>query len=167
MHRCDGCGDCETACAVEHSVSKDPATALQERPVPQTRIWTKPVGAQHYAARCVHCVDAPCVAACPNGAMSREAETGRVFVDESRCQGCFMCAMTCSFGAIEMNPVTHLSLKCDLCPDRLRDGRDPACVESCPQHALEFRDQEEIVRGRMRGTAATLAEAFRMMGGVR
>jgi len=166
-NRCDGCGDCEVACVVEHSATRDASVALDEISARQTRIRIQPYKAQYHAVMCVHCEDAPCVAACPNGAMARDEQTGSVVVDEARCQGCFMCAMTCAFGAIAMDPVSGLSLKCDRCVDRLHDGRDPACVEACPRGAFEFRDLDDFVRGRMRGTAETLGEASRMFGGDR
>ncbi len=35
--RCIGCRQCEIACAVEHSASKDLAVAVLERPAPRTR----------------------------------------------------------------------------------------------------------------------------------
>ena len=44
--------------------------------------------------------------------------------------------------------------KCDACLDRLEKGRQPICVESCPQRAIEFGDIEAL-----RGKHGTLASA--------
>lgn len=159
VERCDGCRDCEAACAIEHSASKNRTAAASEVPAPQTRIHVEPIGEHALVTYCLHCADAPCVIACPNGAMTRDP-SGRVFVDEDRCQGCFMCAMVCPFGSITANTTTRVSLKCDLCPDRLRDGRELACVEACPTRALRFVDEHDVPRTRKKALAAKLAEGI-------
>jgi carbon-monoxide dehydrogenase iron sulfur subunit len=91
--------------------------------------------------------------------MSRDAETGAVFVDEARCQGCFMCAMVCSFGAISAHPTMRIAVKCDRCPDRVASGRQPACVDACPTHALQFGDEEVLAKEKRLSAAARVAHA--------
>lgn len=159
IRRCTACKACEIACAVEHSVSKDLLSAVFEQPSPQKRVHVEAAYAFAYPVRCQHCGDAPCIAACPNGAMGRDEVTGAVVVDESRCQGCFMCAMVCSFGAISANPVRRVAVKCDLCSDRQRLGEGPACVEACPTHALQFGDEEDLVKEKRLAAAARVAKA--------
>ena len=50
--------------------------------------------------QCWHCAQAPCVEVCPAGAMRRDAGTGLVWVDASRCVGCWTCVLACPFGAV-------------------------------------------------------------------
>ena len=157
--RCTGCKSCEIACAVEHSVSKQLFGAVFEQPRPQKRIHVESAMAYAYPVRCLHCTDAPCVAACPNGAMTRDAVLGSVVVDEDRCQGCFMCAMVCQFGAISVDPTRRVVVKCDFCPDRRRQGKQPACVEACPTHALQFGDEEDLSKDKRLAAAARVAKA--------
>lgn len=159
IERCTACKACEIACAVEHSSAKTLFGAVLERPVPQKRVHVEPAFAYAYPVRCLHCGDAPCIAACPNGAMTRDAVTGSVIVNEDRCQGCFMCAMVCPFGAISANTVKRIALKCDRCPDRLAVGLRPACVEACPTHALEFGEEEDLVSEKRLSAAARVAQA--------
>ena len=159
IERCTACKACEIACAVEHSDSKSLFGAVFESPPPQKRVHVEPALAYAYPVRCVHCSDAPCVAACPNGAMTRDSSTGTVSVNEDRCQGCFMCAMVCSFGAISAHPTLRVAVKCDRCPERQADGRQPACVESCPTRALQFGDEEDLAKEKRLSAAARVAHA--------
>lgn len=159
IQRCTACKACEIACAVEHSVSKDLIKAVFEQPSPQKRVHVERASAYSYPVRCQHCGDAPCIAACPNGAMGRDAATGAVIVDESRCQGCFMCAMVCSFGAISADRIERVAVKCDLCSERRELGQDPACVEACPTRALQFGDEEDLVKEKRLTAAARAAKA--------
>ena len=156
---CMACKACETACAVEHSTSKALFAAVFERPAPQKRVHVEPAHAYAYPVRCLHCGDAPCIAACPNGAMSRDSDLGAVVVNEDRCQGCFMCAMVCSFGAISAHPARRVAVKCDRCTDREERGQQPACVDACPTHALQFGDEEDLMKEKRLSAAARVAQA--------
>jgi Fe-S-cluster-containing dehydrogenase component len=92
---------------------------------------------------CQHCGDAPCVMACPTGALSRSSENGIVLIDRNLCVGCHSCALVCPFGAPHF-PEGHKMNKCDFCRDRLDHGLEPACVRVCPTGALGFGALEEI-----------------------
>lgn len=48
--------------------------------------------------------------------------------------------MVCPYGAIDKSD--RVAIKCDLCQDR----EQPACVESCPNEALEYIDVELIAQ---------------------
>jgi len=159
IERCTACKACEIACAVEHSTSKELFGAVFERPAPQKRVHVEPAYAYAYPVRCLHCGDAPCIAACPNGAMSRDSDSGAVVVNEDRCQGCFMCAMVCPFGAISAHPGKRVAVKCDRCTDRQKRGQQPACVDACPTHALQFGDEEDLMKEKRLSTAARVAQA--------
>jgi carbon-monoxide dehydrogenase iron sulfur subunit len=161
--QCIGCRQCEFACAVEHSKSKDPYLAIFESPPPVTRIHVE-VGSfqgSSFPNKCRHCDPAPCQQVCPTGAISRDKEL--VLIDIDKCITCAMCAMVCPFDAITFHvqangaPPRVVSTKCDGCFERVRDGRDPACVEACKVHALVYGELNDIVReGRLRTTAVAL-----------
>ncbi len=165
IERCTACNSCELACAVEHSASKDLFQAIFESPTPQRGIHVEKADGYSYPARCFHCSDAACIVACPTGAMNRDIEIGSVAVDEQKCVGCFMCAMVCPFGAVSAHPEKRVAVKCDFCPHRQTEGREPACVEACPTKALIFGDEEELVKKMRMTTAATVAMAVEKMKG--
>ncbi len=167
--RCIGCRQCEIACAVEHSESKDLATAFLERPVPRTRVHVEPgpVESTSFPNRCRHCDPAPCLQVCPAGAITRDDTFGVVLVNARRCIGCAMCAIVCPFDVITFHPLADgldpavaVSVKCDGCVDRLRQGGIPACAEVCKVDALVFGELNELVReGRRRETEVVLTAA--------
>lgn len=135
------CRLCEVGCTVEHSRSKDVLEAyLVEKPrvFAHTSVEVEPT--ESFSRQCRHCADAPCVEACMNGAMHKDAITGAIRINQDKCVGCWMCIMVCPFGVIQRDPVHKkmpVASKCDLCPDRTI----PACVEICPNRALVFEER--------------------------
>ncbi|MFA0724765.1 4Fe-4S dicluster domain-containing protein, partial [Vibrio sp. 10N.222.49.E5] len=61
-----------------------------------------------------------------------------VVVDESVCIGCQHCSNACPYGAPQYNAKKGHMTKCDGCYQRVSEGKQPICVESCPLRALEF-----------------------------
>jgi carbon-monoxide dehydrogenase iron sulfur subunit len=129
---CIGCQLCEVYCALEHSRSKNIHKFKNEYPLPKNRVKVEINGKTSFALSCRHCEDAPCVDACISGAMQKDPETGIVINNHDKCVGCWMCIMSCPFGAIRKGDDEKVSLKCDFCPDL----NEPACVANCPQEAL-------------------------------
>jgi anaerobic carbon-monoxide dehydrogenase iron sulfur subunit len=166
--RCIGCRQCEFACAVEHSRSRDPLLALFEDPPPRTRIHVEPGPwfNTSFPNRCRHCDPAPCAQVCPTAAISRNTQYDVVLVDKAKCIACAMCAMVCPFDAITFHvqngdmPPRVTAVKCDGCVRRLEEGRVPACVEACKVDALVFGELNELIEeGRVRQSATALAAA--------
>ena len=111
---------------------------------------------------CNHCTHPPCVKVCPTKATWRRESDGIVMMDMHRCIGCRYCIAACPYGSRSFNwrdPRPYLDKqrpefptrtkgvveKCNFCAERLREGRQPACVEAAgklPQGtgALTFGD---------------------------
>lgn len=145
--KCIGCKHCSLACAVEHSESKTLLGAIQETPIPRARIFVDlAVDQQTFPNRCRHCDPAPCLDACPSGAIFRDEQTGSILINQARCINCAMCAMACPFGVIRffadtlMTGHTSVAIKCDNCIDRQKSQMAPACVNACKTGALTFRE---------------------------
>jgi carbon-monoxide dehydrogenase iron sulfur subunit len=153
IEKCVACKGCEIACAVEHSQSKNLTAAMDESPRPRPRVRVEQAEQFSYPARCMHCQDAACVAACPMGAMTRHPDTNAVYVESSKCVGCWMCVMVCPFGGVSADPVAKKAVKCDYCPERTAQGLDPACVLACPTKAMVFVTPEELAKLRRQATA--------------
>lgn len=158
--RCLACRSCELACAMAQVDTDDlvEAIALGAKP----RIYIEAAGKLAVPLQCRHCEDAPCVAVCPSGALSRPGEGEPVLVDPEKCIGCDYCVQACPFGVIRLAPTPSggkiAAIKCDLCVTRRARGQKPACVAACPTKALAFEEVEEDVRRKRANTAAAAAE---------
>ncbi|MFN3995540.1 MAG: nitrate reductase subunit beta [bacterium] len=80
---------------------------------------------------CNHCMNPPCVSACPSGAMYKRAEDGIVLVNQNHCRGWRMCISGCPYKKVYYNWSTGKAEKCILCYPRLESGQAPACFHSC------------------------------------
>jgi formate dehydrogenase iron-sulfur subunit len=92
---------------------------------------------------CKHCHNAPCVEACPTGALFR-TEFGTVVVQQDICNGCGYCVSGCPYGVIDRRPGDARAQKCTLCYDRLRGGLEPACAKACPTESIQFGPLDEL-----------------------
>jgi anaerobic carbon-monoxide dehydrogenase iron sulfur subunit len=151
---CIGCKQCELACAVEHSQSKNLYQAVFEQPKPQSRMHVLPGVhlSTSFPNKCRHCDPAPCIAVCPTGAIARDLGGDTVVIDGQKCITCAMCAMVCPFDVLTFYPSAEVkghkavAHKCDHCAERQSQGREPACVEACKVGALAFGDINELVK---------------------
>ena len=166
--RCVGCMQCMAACAVAHSQGKTLYAAVFEEPrtPPRLHVGAGP-GTFAFPNKCRHCEPAPCMAACMPRAIVRDAVTSAVLVDPSRCINCGMCAMACPFGVIRYRADWRVpgrrgvAVKCDNCVDRQKEGKVPACVETCLVRALEFGDPNELLKEETRRLARQVSLGLR------
>jgi molybdopterin-containing oxidoreductase family iron-sulfur binding subunit len=164
LDTCSGCSACAMACKVEngtlHGSYWCKVLVKEEGKYPNTKKKVLPVS-------CMHCQDAPCVDACPTGA-SFYHENGSVQIDNTKCIGCRSCITACPYGARTYNvkdPVTNpyfadaeMTLfekakaakhpvgkvgKCNLCKDRVAEGKEPACVMTCLNKCRFFGDLDD------------------------
>jgi Fe-S-cluster-containing dehydrogenase component len=92
---------------------------------------------------CMHCEDPPCRRVCPTGAISKEPDTQITLVDQEKCIGCKACLWVCPYGAPSFDDDGNLVL-CDLCMDRLKEGKKTACEAACQAGAIHVGTPEEI-----------------------
>lgn len=151
--RCTGCHSCELACAVAHSSDRNLFGAILRGEKPRKYIWVEQMDLMKAPTVCRQCEDAPCVAACPIGAMYQRGDTINV-CNLQQCIGCWMCALACPFGAIGRNEQEGKVIKCDR--ECLNEEGIPACVEACPAGALVYQTVEEFEAQRRRETVISL-----------
>lgn len=160
LKRCIGCHACTVACKLENVTPPG---------VFWTRVLEKETGKYPLAKRifvpmlCNHCQDAPCLRACPSGATTQQ-EDGVVLVDQDKCIGCKACMEACPYEARffleeisgyygeELTPFEKTGYgkhqkgtvtKCTFCSERVANGLQPACVQTCPAGARTFGDLDD------------------------
>src|SRR4051812_35807361 len=92
---------------------------------------------------CKHCSPAPCLEACPTGAIFR-TEFDTVVVQQDICNGCGYCVPACPFGVVAMDDNDGKAHKCTLCYDRMKGGLEPACAKSCPTDSIQFGELSDL-----------------------
>ena len=92
---------------------------------------------------CKHCANAPCLEACPTGAIFR-TEFDTVVVQQDICNGCGYCVPACPFGVVDLSLDDGKAHKCTLCYDRLKGGLEPACAKSCPTDSIQFGEIPDL-----------------------
>ncbi len=157
IDKCLACKSCEIACAVAHSNSGVLEEAVAEQPKPQKRVTVEAAGELAVPMQCRHCEDAPCIAVCPTAAIHRPEVDGPVLIEKDKCIGCRYCIVVCPFGVIDVSSDGKAVTKCDLCIERTKVGREPACVEACPTKALELVDEKDWAASKRQLAARELA----------
>ena len=135
LGNCSGCRKCEISCSLSH----------------ENRIWPEAsrirvfmlVPGLEFPHFCAQCKNYPCVEACPVKALSTDSKTSAVLVDEEKCTGCGLCALSCPTEAL-----TFLSGD-ESDTDRLLFSHDycigcGACVRDCPEKCLRLEHVLEL-----------------------
>ncbi len=92
---------------------------------------------------CKHCHNAPCLEACPTGALFK-TEFDTVVVQQDICNGCGYCVPACPFGVVDISAIDGKAHKCTLCYDRLKGGLEPACAKACPTDSIQFGELSDL-----------------------
>jgi DMSO reductase iron-sulfur subunit len=135
MTKCIGCRSCEVACNEQNG---NPADILWRR-IGELEGGSYPDTQRHYLSMgCNHCLDADCLRGCPVDAYTKDPVTGIVVHSADACIGCSYCVWNCPYSVPQFNPERGVVGKCDMCQGRLEDGLEPACVNACPEGAIEI-----------------------------
>ena len=108
--------------------------------------------------RCMHCVNPPCVKLCPWGAAVQE-KNGLSHINDALCLGGAKCRKACPWHIPQRQTGVGLYLdvlpslagngvmyKCDRCHDRLKTGKNPACIDACPEGVQTIGPREEMIQ---------------------
>jgi formate dehydrogenase iron-sulfur subunit len=135
MTKCIGCRSCEIACNEQNG---NPAE-IRWRRIGEIEGGAYPNTSRHYLSMgCNHCLDADCLKGCPVDAYTKDPGTGIVLHSADACIGCQYCVWNCPYSVPQFNEERGVVGKCDMCHGRLTDGLEPACVNACPEGAIEI-----------------------------
>lgn len=124
LDRCNGCGACMVACAVENNVPPAQPAATERTGITWLRVFKVDNGQsfpEHRAAfvpmPCQQCgKEAPCVSVCPQNAVEMDQQTGIVTQVPVRCLGCRYCMAACPYHARYFNEIRRRSMDKHLIP---------------------------------------------------
>ena len=156
VDRCNGCGSCMVACAVENNVPPV-ADATPRNGLTWIRVFKVDNGVEGPGRRsafmpvlCQHCgSESPCVSVCPQQAVEVDPATGVVGQVPVRCLGCRYCMTACPYHARYFNwwdPAWPAGMekalnpdvaprmrgvveKCNLCTGRWHAAKNKAAAE--------------------------------------
>lgn len=129
---CMGCHACEVACKQEHELGVGPRLIkVIENSYEFTPIY------------CHQCAKAPCKEECPVEAISRNKQ-GIVLINEDACIGCRACVDVCPFEAMQYEDNRDVAVKCDLCVDRIEEGKQTACMVVCPTRCIRLGGKKSV-----------------------
>ncbi len=120
---CIGCRICEVVCSVKRFGVVNPSKSA-------IRVIRRSLG---FSVKvCVQCEDAPCVDACPSGAL--KIDKGWIEVDYGACTLCLSCVEACPLGAIFRHPDVKHVIICNACQGRFE------CIPRCPTKAIIWQE---------------------------
>ena len=106
--------------------------------------------------RCMHCDNPACATICPFAA-NHKYKNGAVVIDQELCFVGAKCRTVCPWEIPQRQSGVGIYLhilpslagngvmyKCDLCNDRLKEGKLPVCIEACPRQAMLIGNRREI-----------------------
>jgi formate dehydrogenase iron-sulfur subunit len=115
----------------------------------------------HIPRRCMHCVNPPCTNLCPFGA-GRVEKNGVVYIDPDVCLGGAKCNKACPWSVPQRQSGVGIYLdilpqfagngvmfKCHRCLPLVKEGKQPRCVEVCPQKVQSIGPRRSQIKKAM------------------
>jgi formate dehydrogenase iron-sulfur subunit len=135
LDACTGCKACVTAC---HNLNGlDEGETWRDVGILFGGTTADPVQ-QTVTTACHHCIEPACMIGCPVNAYEKDPVTGIVHHLDDQCIGCQYCILKCPYDVPKYSKKRGIVRKCDMCSSRLVAGEAPACVQACPNEAIQI-----------------------------
>lgn len=161
LTRCTACRGCQVACKQwnEHQGEVTTNYGSYENPSNlSSKTWVRmrfleldrngKVDWRFMRHSCLHCEEASCAIVCPVGAIFKTDE-GFVHIDKEWCIGCSTCVLACPFNIPHLDYNKGVATKCSGCTElglnRIAEGLEPACIQSCPTDAVKMGNRTDLV----------------------
>lgn len=160
VSRCTGCRGCQVACKQWNNLeaTETVQSGTYQNPPDMDGNTYKVVRFEEgrdekgkpywhfFTDMCRHCVDAPCFFSAEEGTALHDEETGAVvFLDNLSIDNLDAVHGACPYSIPKGNEKTGKVVKCTMCLDRQKEGKIPACVQSCPTGCMVYGDRDEIL----------------------
>ena len=160
LTKCTACRGCQVACKQWKKLpgEKTRNTGSHQNPPDLSDVTLRVVrfseqeigGKMHWfflPDQCRHCLDAPCKsgASLPDSIIV-DPDTGAVVYNEKTAkEDAGTIRSSCPYDIPRVNKKTKVISKCDMCNDRVKAGKLPACVQSCPTGTMNFGDRDAML----------------------
>jgi formate dehydrogenase iron-sulfur subunit len=157
---CTACRGCQVSCKQWHDLPAEKTTnrGTHENPPDLSFMTYKVVRMREevmdgklqwlfFPEQCRHCMEAPCLetAGEPSAIYKDEASGAVVFTANTKdLNNLDEVIQSCPYN-IPRKAEDGTLAKCDMCVDRLHNGLQPACVQTCPTGAMSFGKREEML----------------------
>ena len=152
VERCNGCYSCFLACKDEHTgndhspICAPTCEGCNLMKLNEVEYGTgSKVKVDYVNTICQQCANPACMAKFPEEIYKRA--DGIVIIDPVKAKGKKEIVKSCPYGAIFWNEKEQLPQKCTMCAELMDDpdypGKEPRCVEACPNQALVYGDLDD------------------------
>jgi formate dehydrogenase iron-sulfur subunit len=158
ISRCIGCKGCEVACKEWNELGVEPTVnfgSFQSHRDLSPNTWLlmrfneiEVDGHLQWLIKkdaCLHCEEPGCLKACPAPGAIVQYQNGIVDFNQEHCIGCQYCVSGCPFDIPRFDASRRKVYKCNMCVDRVDAGLEPACVKTCPTHAIAWGSKDDML----------------------
>ncbi len=98
--------------------------------------------------QCRHCLDAPCQTAVndPEAIVVDEATGAVIYTAKTAKEDFETVRGICPYNVPRQDKKSKVIAKCDMCNDRVKAGKLPACVTACPTGTMNFGDRDDMLK---------------------
>lgn len=155
---CTACRGCQVACKqwkglpaekTKNRGSYENPPELSENTLKIVRMREKEIGGKlkwfFFPEQCRHCIEAPCLETAEDKSAIYKDRTGAIiYTKKTKNLDADEIISSCPYNVPRKAKDGTLT-KCDMCVDRISNGKKPACVATCPTGAMTFGNRGDIL----------------------